>query len=92
MILAPRGNLKKVAPAIEDRESAAGILSLRLAVILAHARRAVELPNWSLKFGKTIELGLASDWLAHHPLTQYLLDEETAHWERVGFSLTLRPL
>ena len=37
---------------LEDHQSAAGILSLRLAVILAHARRAVELPQWSLKFGK----------------------------------------
>lgn len=92
LVLAQRGNLKKVAPAIEDRESAAGILSLRLAVILAHARRAVELPEWSLKFGKTIELGLAGDWLLNHPLTQYLLDEEAAHWERVGLTLSLRPL
>ena len=91
-MLAQRGNLKKVAPAVEDRESAAGILSLRLAVILAHARRAVELPEWSLKFGQTIELGLAGDWLSHHPLTQYLLDEEAAHWERVGLTLSFRPL
>lgn len=92
LVLAQRGNLKKVAPALEDRESAAGILSLRLAVILSHARHAVELPAWSLKFGKTIEFGLAGDWLSRHPLTQYLLDEEATHWERVGLALALRPL
>ena len=73
---------EKVYQALEDHEGAASILSLRLAVILAHARRAVELPNWSVKFGKTIELGLASDWLTRHPLTQYLLEEEATHWER----------
>ena len=91
LVLAQRGNLKKVSQALEDHEIAAAILSLRLAVIVAHARRAVELPSWSVKFGKTIELGLASDWLTKHPLTQYLLEEEAAHWERVGVTFALRP-
>ena len=92
LVLAQRGNLKKVSQALEDHEIAAAILSLRLAVIVAHARRAVELPSWSVKFGKTIELGVASDWLTRHPLTQYLLEEEAAHWERVGVTFALRPL
>ncbi len=91
LVLAQRGNLKKVQPALADHQSAASILSLRLAVILAHARRAVELPQWSLKFGKTIELGLAGDWLTRHPLTQYLLEEEATQWERVGVAFALRP-
>ena len=92
LVLAQRGNLKKVQSALEDNEIAAAILSLRLAVIFAHARHAVELPTWSLKFAKTIELSLASDWLTTHPLTQYLLEEEAAHWERVGVRLELRPV
>jgi exopolyphosphatase/guanosine-5'-triphosphate,3'-diphosphate pyrophosphatase len=91
LVLAQRGNLKKVQQALADHQSAASILSLRLAVILAHARRAVELPEWSVKFGKTIELALAGDWLARHPLTQYLLDEEATQWERVGVAFTLSP-
>ena len=91
LVLAQRGNLKKVQQALADHQSAASILSLRLAVILAHARRAVELPEWSVKFGKTIELALAGDWLARHPLTQYLLDEEASQWERVGVAFALSP-
>ncbi|MGZ8994649.1 MAG: hypothetical protein ACXW16_11595 [Burkholderiaceae bacterium] len=91
LVLAQRGNLRKVQQALADHQSAASILSLRLAVILAHARRAVELPEWSLKFGKTIELAFASDWLTRHPLTQYLLEEEATQWERVGIAFTLRP-
>ncbi len=90
LVLAQRGNLKKVQAALADHEIAARVLSLRLAVTVAHARRAVELPDWSLKFGKSIELGLANDWLTRHPLTQYLLEEEAAHWERVGIAFTLR--
>ncbi len=92
LVLAQRGNLKKVYQALEDHESAASILSLRLAVVLAHARRTVELPQWTLKFGRTIEFGMATEWLTRHPLTQFLLEEEAAHWERVGLSFALRPL
>ena len=92
LVLAQRGNLKKVQQALTDHENAAGILALRLSVILAHARRAVELPGWSVKFGKAIEFGLESDWLTRHPLTQYLIEEEAGHWERVGVGFTLRAM
>ena len=92
LVLAQRGNLKKVQSAIEDHQNAASILSLRLAVIVAHARRTVELPEWSIKFGKSIELSLASEWLTRHPLTQYLLEEEAAHWDRMNVAFTLRSL
>ncbi|MCU0951585.1 MAG: Ppx/GppA family phosphatase, partial [Burkholderiaceae bacterium] len=74
LILAQRGNLKKVAAVLDDAERAAKILALRLAVVLCHARRDVSLPAWSLRSVRgAIELGLAADWLGHHPLTEYLL-------------------
>jgi len=92
LVLAQRGNLKKVSYALEDQENLAVILSLRLAILLLHARRTVELPQWSLKLGKAIEFGLAGDWLSQHPLTQYLLDEEATHWEKVNVAFTLRQL
>ena len=92
LVLAQRGNLRKVYDALEDRDRAIEILALRLATVIAHARRAVELPEWALKYGKSIEFGLASDWLAQHPLTHYLLEEEAAHWERIGVTFALRPL
>jgi len=92
LLLSQRGNLKKVGEALDQRENASKILALRLAVIFSHARRAVELPAWTLKFGKSIELSLDGDWLARHPLTQHLIEEEAAHWGRVGVSFTLRPL
>jgi exopolyphosphatase/guanosine-5'-triphosphate,3'-diphosphate pyrophosphatase len=92
LVLGQRGNLKKVYEALEDRERSAKILALRLAVILNHARRNVELPRWSLKFGRSIEFGLDSDWLLRHPLTHYLLEEEAMQWARVGITFCIRPL
>jgi exopolyphosphatase/guanosine-5'-triphosphate,3'-diphosphate pyrophosphatase len=92
LVLAQRGNLKKVISALDDRESAGKILVLRLAVIVNHARRNVELPRHSIKFGRSIEFAIDGEWLGRHPLTQFLLEEEAAHWSRVGFSVTVRAL
>lgn len=93
LILGQRGNLKKVAAALEDNQRAGKILALRLAVIFCHARRAVEPPRWTLRSTRgAIELGVDADWLARHPLTQHLLEEEAAQWERVGIRFALRAL
>ena len=93
LILAQRGNLKKVVGLLEDNVRAAQILSLRLAVILVHARRPVELPHWTLKAGRaTIEFALDRAWLSRHPLTQHLLAEEAEQWSRVGVRFVLREL
>lgn len=93
LILGQRGNLKKVADALEDSERAGKILALRLAVIFCHARRAAESPRWTLRSTRgAIELGVDADWLARHPLTQHLLEEEAAQWERIGIRFALRML
>jgi exopolyphosphatase / guanosine-5'-triphosphate,3'-diphosphate pyrophosphatase len=93
LILAQRGNLRKVTDALTDPPRVAKILALRLAVLLCHARRAVTLPKWTLRASRGgFELRLDGDWLARHPLTQFLLDEEAAQWEKVGLRLTVRPL
>jgi len=92
LALAQRGNLRKVAEALADPELVGKILALRLAVVLCHARRGVELPAWTLRSGRTIELGLGRQWIDAHPLTRHLLDEEAQHWERVGTRFTVKAL
>jgi hypothetical protein len=39
-----------------------------------------------------IELELAGDWLGRHPLTEYLLQEEAAQWDKVGVRFAVRAL
>jgi exopolyphosphatase/guanosine-5'-triphosphate,3'-diphosphate pyrophosphatase len=92
LVLGQRGNLRKVHEVLEDRERLAKILVLRLAVILNHARRNTAPPRLAMKFGRSIELALDGEWLTRHPLTQYLLEEEAAHWARVGIAFTVRAL
>jgi len=90
LVLAQRGNLKKIGDALQDRARSAKILALRLAVILAHARRPVELPRLSLRFANAIEFEVDGGWLVEHPLTHYLLGEEAALWERAGVRFILK--
>jgi exopolyphosphatase/guanosine-5'-triphosphate,3'-diphosphate pyrophosphatase len=90
LVLGQRGNLKKLGDAIDDDQQAREILALRLAAIFGHARRPVATPKWSLRFGASIEVAIDAGWLAEHPLTHFLLEEEAAHWERAGRDFVLR--
>jgi exopolyphosphatase/guanosine-5'-triphosphate,3'-diphosphate pyrophosphatase len=92
LVLGQRGNLRKVYAVLEDRERAATVLVLRLAVIFNHARRKSGLPKLSLRYGRSIEVALDGDWLTRHPLTHYLLEEESEHWARVGIGFNVRAL
>jgi exopolyphosphatase/guanosine-5'-triphosphate,3'-diphosphate pyrophosphatase len=92
LVLGQRGNLRKVADALEEPDQADKLLALRLAVILCHARRDISLPRWSLKFVRSIDFALDGAWLSRHPLTQHLLEEEAAQWERVGIKFALKAL
>jgi exopolyphosphatase/guanosine-5'-triphosphate,3'-diphosphate pyrophosphatase len=90
LVLGQRGNLKKLGDLIDDDQLARDVFALRLAVIFAHARRPVTTPKWSLRFGATIEAAIDAGWLAEHPLTHFLLDEEAANWERAGRDFVLK--
>jgi exopolyphosphatase/guanosine-5'-triphosphate,3'-diphosphate pyrophosphatase len=92
LVVGQRGNLKKLGNALSDPVRAAKILALRLAVVLCHARRDIDLPRIELQRARnSVELSIDRGWLASHPLTQYLLDEESNQWERAGSRVVLRP-
>jgi len=92
LVLGQRGNLRKVADALADRDRATKILALRLAVIFAHSRRSTEMPKWTLRYERMIEFGVDGEWLSRHPLTAFLIEEEAAQWSRVGVAFSLNPL
>lgn len=93
LVLAQRGNLRKVATALDEPRRVAKILALRLAVLLCHARRPVPMPKWTLRAVRGgYELRLDGDWLGRHPLTQFLLEEEAAQWDKVGVRFSVKPL
>lgn len=94
LVLGQRGNLKKVEHALADENFVNMLLALRLAVIFAHARRTLRLPEIKLErlpHSRKIIFRLAVDpqWLSRHPLTGYLLEQESLIWARVGMEFSL---
>ena len=94
LVLGQRGNLKKVEAALSDDSFVHMLLALRLAVIFAHARRTLRLPELKLEHvphsrKPAFHLWVDPQWLIRHPLTGYLLEQETLVWGRVGMEFTL---
>jgi len=85
LVLAQRGGLRKVEPQLGDESFAWQVMCLRLAIIGCHARQAVDPSRVSLsRKDKVAVLTVPATWADTHPRTLYLLDEETAVWERSG--------
>jgi exopolyphosphatase/guanosine-5'-triphosphate,3'-diphosphate pyrophosphatase len=65
---------------LADPDFAAQLLSLRLAVLFHHARRAIDTPRITLAMDRPIRFGVAARWLKAHPLTAHLLEKERLEW------------
>ncbi|MDO4937786.1 MAG: Ppx/GppA phosphatase family protein [Sutterellaceae bacterium] len=95
LVLSQRGNLRKVSASLVNPSMVNMIMALRLAVIFAHARRTVHLPEITLKRveenGQTVFiLSIDSQWLARHPLTNYLLEQEEGVWAKENIRFVFR--
>ncbi|MDQ6628086.1 MAG: Ppx/GppA family phosphatase [Pseudomonadota bacterium] len=85
LVLGQRGGLRKLEPKLQDPTFALHLLCLRLAVLLCHARDAVDAAAISLRAsGRQVSIGLASAWVDLHPRTLHLLREEIDAWSKSG--------
>ncbi len=85
LVLAQRGGLRKVEPQLAQESFAWQALCLRLAIIVCHARTAVDIAPFRLqRHGNQAELGVPAAWAESHPRTLFLLNEEAGVWERSG--------
>jgi exopolyphosphatase/guanosine-5'-triphosphate,3'-diphosphate pyrophosphatase len=83
LVLAQRGSLRKIEPALANPAYAWQVLCLRLAIIKCHARRPIDLEALRLRSaGDCAHLSFARGWAERNPRTLYLLHEEAAAWER----------
>jgi hypothetical protein len=85
LVLGCRGRLDKVAPSLGGADFRAQLCALRLAVLFHHARRAIPLPRLALSIDHRIRLRVPARWLAAHPLTAHLLEQEAREWKSVGY-------
>jgi exopolyphosphatase/guanosine-5'-triphosphate,3'-diphosphate pyrophosphatase len=85
LVMACRGGLAKAAAILADADVRAQVFALRLAVLLHHARRPIDIPRIGLRMRETVGWRIARGWLARHPLTSHLLERERAEWTALGY-------
>jgi exopolyphosphatase/guanosine-5'-triphosphate,3'-diphosphate pyrophosphatase len=90
LVLGHRGKLRKLEIDFEDEAFVLQLLSLRLAVILCHARRDPDLKGLELRGeGQVVTLALRPDWARAWPQSAHLLREEVIAWQKTPWVLTL---
>ena len=84
LLLAQKGNLRKVQDAVADNEVARAILALRLGILFMHARLDPAIEPVKLGMRTRIEIEVGSKLMASHPTLAYWLSKEKVAWEEVG--------
>ena len=93
LVLGHRGKLKKLEVDFEDRTFIQQLISLRIAVILCHARREPDLQGLHLEAGSgsshLFVLKYRPGWAESFPQSAHLLREEVLAWEKTPWSLAV---
>ncbi|MFO1221356.1 MAG: Ppx/GppA phosphatase family protein [Burkholderiaceae bacterium] len=87
LLLAQRGGLRKVEPAMADEVLREQTLALRLAIVLCHARR--DPVSGRLRLQRTpagYRFCVDPAWAEAHPQSMHLLREEQKAWARLSWS------
>lgn len=84
LLLAQKGNLRKVQDAVSDNEIARAVVALRLGILFMHARLDPAIEPVKLAMRTRIEIDVGRQLIATHPTLAYWLSKEKAAWEEVG--------
>lgn len=90
LILAQKGNLRKVSDALADPDFAKAVLALRLAVMFMHSRIDEGLDDLRLKMKNKIEIEIRRDLVNQHPTVSYWMEKEKEWWDEVGVDFMIR--
>jgi exopolyphosphatase/guanosine-5'-triphosphate,3'-diphosphate pyrophosphatase len=93
LVLGHKGKLRKLDIDFEDAFFIYQLLSLRLAVILCHARREPQFEGMHLSLSSQVprcfELKLEPQWTQRFPQSSHLLQQEVLSWQKTSWSLQL---
>ncbi|HEU4843629.1 MAG TPA: Ppx/GppA phosphatase family protein [Burkholderiaceae bacterium] len=90
LIVAQKGNLRKVGEALTDPDFAKAVVALRLAILFMHARIDVDFRQLKLRMKSRIELEIRRDWVSDHPTVSYWMEKEQELWDEVGVDFSIR--
>ncbi|OGB14760.1 MAG: exopolyphosphatase [Burkholderiales bacterium RIFCSPLOWO2_12_67_14] len=89
LVLGQRGKLRKLEPALGDELFAKQLMSLRLAVLLCHARQMPEHESVKLSFKPgAFKLATNPGWAKRYPQSAWLLGEEVLAWQKTAWKFT----
>ena len=93
LVLGHKGKLRKLEIDFEDAFLIYQLMSLRLAVILCHARRDPDSDGMTLKLSSQVprcfELKLEPMWSVRFPQSSHLLQQEVISWQKTSWELRL---
>jgi exopolyphosphatase/guanosine-5'-triphosphate,3'-diphosphate pyrophosphatase len=91
IVLAHRGKLERVQPAVFDSRDWLLIFALRMAALLHRARDdSAQPPVHAVLLPRGFELQVDSGWLAASPLTAAALAEEAKQWAGLGLEMRVK--
>lgn len=90
LVLAQKGNLRKIGDVLADSDFAKAVLALRLAVMFMHARIDVDIDEVRLRMKNRIELELRKEWVSDHPTVAYWMEKEKDAWSEVGIDFSIK--
>ncbi len=90
LLVAQKGNLRKIGDALAEPDFAKAVLALRLAILLMHARIEADFSELKLRMKNKIELDIKRGWVAHHPTVSYWIEKEQEWWDEVGVDFTVK--
>jgi exopolyphosphatase/guanosine-5'-triphosphate,3'-diphosphate pyrophosphatase len=94
LVLGHRGKLRKLEAVLTDDELVTQLMTLRLAVILCHARRDPDLAGMTLEradpHSTQARLSVRKGWAAAYPQSAHLLREEALAWQKTPWSLEIQ--
>ena len=90
LVLAQKGNLRKIAEALSDPDFAKAVLALRMAILLMHARMEASGGDMKLRMKHKIELEIKREWVDSHPTLAFWIEKEQEFWDEVGVDFSVR--
>lgn len=86
LVLGQRGKLRKLEAWLDDELLAKQLVSLRLSVLLCHARRDPDHRAITLQFKpRSIKISTSRAWALTHPQSAWLIQEEMQAWQKAGW-------
>ncbi len=92
LILAQKGNLRKIGYTLSNPDFTKAVLAIRLGIIFMHARLDATAERVRIKFKNKIELEIPAKSTSAHPTLTYWLRKEQGIWEEVGVDFNFREI